>query len=214
MKIRGVEANGRKRAFEVRTAKTTFVFPFSKADPTPSGADPVVEVAPDPELGNEGFTYRLRSGREGSIHLDSVLEVNEEPQYMVDLLMYELSRTAKTKLEQSGLTAREVATELGTSPAQLYRLLDPTNYTKSFRQLVILLSLLGCDVSVQVSRRPSSRRAGARAATSKRRTATTTTRTAAPQRSVKRAAVGGARAQTEAVVHKSRSRKNQRPRVA
>jgi hypothetical protein len=42
----------------------------------------------------------------------------------------------------------------GTSPAQLYRLLDPTNHTKSMRQLLSLLHLLGFDVDVEVKPRP------------------------------------------------------------
>ena len=155
MKIRNVKANGRKRAFEVQTARGTYAFPFARTVPTPSGADPVVAVAPDPELGKEGFTYVLRSGREGSVHVDSVLEVNEDPKYMADLLMYKLSLAAKQGMEQSGLPAREVAAALDTSPAQLYRLLDPTNYTKSFRQLVQLLGILGRDVDVLVTRHSS-----------------------------------------------------------
>lgn len=30
----------------------------------------------DPELGREAITYRLESGREGSVHIDAVLEYN------------------------------------------------------------------------------------------------------------------------------------------
>jgi len=36
----------------------------------------------------------------------------------------------------------------------LYRLLDPTNYTKSLRQLMSLLYLLGAEVEVEVRDRP------------------------------------------------------------
>ena len=151
MKITRVTANGRRRAFEVRAGQHAYLFPFAKADPVPSGADPVVEVNPDPELSNEGFTYRLRSGREGTIHVDSVLEVNEDAKYMGDLLLYKLSLEAQQRMGRSGRTVRDVAQELGTSPAQLYRLLDPTNYTKSFRQLTALLNILGCSVDVQLS---------------------------------------------------------------
>ncbi len=48
---------------------------------------------------------------------------------------------------------REVARRLGTSPTQLSRLLDLTNYTKSLRQLLGLLVVLGCDVDVAVTER-------------------------------------------------------------
>jgi len=48
-------------------------------------------------------------------------------------------------------TARDVADQLETSPAQLYRLLDPANCDKSFRQLVTLLSILGGTVEMRVT---------------------------------------------------------------
>jgi len=113
----------------------------------------VTEAFVDRELGREAFTYRLASGDEGSVHLDAVLEYNEDPSYMADLALYRLSQEARQRFERSGLSAREVARSLGTSPTQLYRLLDPTNYTKSVRQLVALLYLLGCDVDVEVKER-------------------------------------------------------------
>ena len=129
------------------------LFPYAKADPPPTVEDRIVEVTPDPELGREGFTYRLESGAEGSVHIDSVLEYNEDPAYMADLALYRLSQEARAWFDSSGLSAREVARSLGTSPTQLYRLLDPTNYTKSVRQLMALLYLLGCDVEVEVKER-------------------------------------------------------------
>ena len=72
---------------------------------------------------------------------------------MADLALYRLSQRARTRFLDSGLSAREVARSLGTSPTQLYRLLDPTNYTKSLRQLMALLHLLGCDVDDEVKER-------------------------------------------------------------
>ena len=152
MKIKSVRTNGRRRAFEVETNQTTYLFPYAKCEPLPNSANPVVEVFPDPEMGLEGFTYQLKNGKLGSIHLDAVREVNRDPEYMADLLMYKLSLDAQQRFAASGITAREIARELGTSPAQLYRLLDQTNYTKSFRQLVLLLNVLGCDVGVRVTR--------------------------------------------------------------
>ena len=155
MKIQGVEANNRQHRFEVRTRRETLVFPYAKADPAPSTDDRVAEVYVDPELGREGFTYRLGSGAEGSVHIDSVLEYNEDPAYMADLALYRLTQQANDLYRASGLSAREVATRLGTSPTQLYRLLEPTNTTKSLRQLMALLHLLGYDVDVEIRRRRS-----------------------------------------------------------
>ena len=153
MKILSVAANNRRHAFEVRTRRQEFVFPYAKADPAPSTGDRVAEVLVDPELGREAFSFRLASGAEGSVHIDAVLEYNEDPSYMADLTLYRLTQEARTRFEVSGLSTREVARSLGTSPTQLYRLLDPTNYSKSLRQLLTLLYLLGCDVDVEVKDR-------------------------------------------------------------
>jgi hypothetical protein len=154
MKIFKVTANNRKHAFEVRTRRQTFLFPYAKTDPAPLRTDRVAEVFVDPELGNEGFTYRLDSGAEGSVHIDAVLEHNEDPSLMAELTLYRLTQDAQKRFEASGLSVRDVSRWLGTSPTQLYRLLDPTNYTKSVRQLISLLYLLGCEVDVEVRQRP------------------------------------------------------------
>jgi hypothetical protein len=153
MKILGVIANNRRHLFEVRTRRQDLVFPYAKADPAPSKLDRVEEVYVDDELGREAFTFRLASAAEGSVHLDAVLEYNDDPSYMADLALYRLTQEARTRFETSGLSAREVARSLGTSPTQLYRLLDPTNYTKSLRQMLSFLYLLGCDVDVEVKER-------------------------------------------------------------
>lgn len=157
MKILGVEANNRKHVFEVRTRTGTLVFPYAKANPPPSSSDRIVDVFVDPELGREGFTYELASGLEGSVHVDSVLEYNEDPSYMAELSLYRLTKEARERFDASGLSAREVARWLGTSPTQLYRLLEPTNYTKSLKQLLSLLYLLGADVELAVKDRPRRR---------------------------------------------------------
>jgi hypothetical protein len=154
VKILSVEPNNRRRLFLVHTRRGSLAFPYAHCDPRPSSSDPIKEVYVDQDLGREGFTYRLASGPEGSVHIDAVLEYNRDPAYLADLALYELSAQARTRFETSGLSAREAARRLGTSPTQLYRLLDPTNYTKSLRQLFALLSLLGYDVDVTVNERP------------------------------------------------------------
>jgi hypothetical protein len=153
MKILSVVANNRKHVFEVETRRQVLVFPYVKADPSPTPSDRVAEAFVDPELGREGFTFRLESGQEGAIHIDAVLEYNEDPSYMAELTLYRLTQEAKSRFEASGLSAREVSRWLGTSPTQLYRLLDPTNYSKSVKQLISLLYVLGCEVDVEVKER-------------------------------------------------------------
>jgi hypothetical protein len=57
------------------------VFPFSKAEPTPTPVDPVTELSVDAEAGREAFSYVLRSGRTGTVHVEQVLEYNQDPTY-------------------------------------------------------------------------------------------------------------------------------------
>jgi hypothetical protein len=150
MKIRAVSQNNRKRAFEVTTWNQQLVFPYAKANPPPSPSDPVLHVSVDEELAREGFTYALASGREGSIHVDQVLEYNQDPGYMRDMLLYRLTVEAQKRVEKSALSKREIIRRLGTSPAQFYRLLDSTNYRKSVDRMLLLLHVLDCDVDLVV----------------------------------------------------------------
>jgi hypothetical protein len=126
------------------------MLPYSKVQPTPTAGDRIAEVFVDPELAREGFTYELESGGEGSVHLDAVLEYNQDPTYMAELTLYRLTTECRERFDSSGLSAREVARRLGTSTAQLYRLLDPTNYSKSLRQMLALLYVLGYEVELEV----------------------------------------------------------------
>lgn len=163
MKIRSVKANNRKRAFEIGTWRGPFLFPYAKADPTPTASDPVQGVFVDDELGREAVTYHLASGREGSVHADQILEYNQDPGYMRDLLLYELTIEAQKCLDASPLSKREIIRRLGTSPAQFYRLLDPTNHRKSVDKVLLLLQVLDCDVDVVVRSRERGRSQNTRA---------------------------------------------------
>jgi hypothetical protein len=150
MKMKSVSANNRRKAFEVVTAKGTYVFPYAKADPRPSAADAIASVIVDPELAREAFTYTLASGDEGSVHLDQVLAYNQDPAYLRDALLYRLTIEAQKRVAESPLAKREVIRRLGTSAAQFYRLLDQTNTRKSVDRLLSLLHVLDCDVEVVV----------------------------------------------------------------
>ncbi len=156
MKIRSVVLNNRKKAFEVRTARKVYLYPYAKADPAPGAAEPVVEVFVDPELGREAFTYRVSSGREGSVHVEQVLEYNQDPSYLRNLLLYRLTIEAQKYLDRSPLSKREIIRRLGTSPAQFYRLLDPANDRKSIDKVLDLLHVLDCDVDLVVRARDGS----------------------------------------------------------
>ena len=154
MKIVAVEINKRRQAFIVRTRRAAYPLPFSQCEPAPSRSDPPIRATVDDELGREAFSYELESGRQGTIHIESVLEYNQDPDHLAELALYRLTAEAREKFDESPLSAREIARRLGTSPAQIYRLLDPTNYTKSLKQMVTLLYVLGYDLDLGVGSRP------------------------------------------------------------
>jgi hypothetical protein len=79
VQIRSVRHNNLKKVFEVGTSTKTLVFPFSKPAPGPTTEDPVTELSVDAEAGREAFTYVLHSGRTGTVHVEQVLEYNQDP---------------------------------------------------------------------------------------------------------------------------------------
>ena len=68
-------------------------------------------------------------------------------------LVYKLTVETVKRVEESGLSRRELARRLRTSVPQLYRLLDPTYTKKSIDQLVSLLQVVDCTVAFQVTKR-------------------------------------------------------------
>lgn len=154
MKIRKVGPNNRRRVFElVLGGGRQMDFPYAKLELQPSPTNRVTRAYADPELGCEAFTYELESGDEGSVHVDAVLEYNEDPDHLRDLVVHKLTIEAATRVEASTLSRRELIRRLRTSPTQFYRLLDPANTRKSIGQMISLLHLLDCDVEVIVKDR-------------------------------------------------------------
>ncbi len=154
MKIRSVTYDNRTKAFEVVTHGNRYSFPYAKLPARRSRTSLVTNVYVDDELGNEAFTYELDSGEEGTVHLDQVLDYNRDPRYQRDMLLYKLTLVAQQRVKSSLLSKRELIRRLGTSPAQFYRLLDQTNYSKSIDQLTALLAILDCQVDLVVRRKP------------------------------------------------------------
>jgi len=153
MKIRSVTHNNRKKAFIVKTSSKGLTFPYAKSDPQPGPKDPIAQVFVDKELGREGFSFVLASGAEGTVHIDQVLEYNQDPNYLKDALLYQLTIEAQQRVEASPLSKREIIRRLGTSATQFYRLMDQTNYRKSVGQLLSLLQILDCEVDLVVRAR-------------------------------------------------------------
>ena len=155
MKIKTVTHNNRKKAFEVVTYGNRYWFPYARLEVRPSSENRVKRVRVDKELDNEGFTYELQSGDEGTVHVDRVLEYNRDPRYLRDLLLYKMTLAARKRVDLTSLSKRELIRRLGTSPAQFYRLLDQTNYHKSLDKLMALLHILDCEVDLVVREKSS-----------------------------------------------------------
>lgn len=151
MKIRKVKVNNRKRQLEmtVRSGEM-YAMPYARLDPRPSRSNCPERAYVDPEMGHEAVVYVLASGEEGAVHIDHVLEYNQDPSLLAELLIHKLSVEARRRVDRSGLSRRELARRLGTSVPQLYRLLDPANTSKHMSQLVSLLHVLGCEVELVV----------------------------------------------------------------
>ena len=130
-----------------------FSYPFARCDPEPTPSDRIVKYFIDDELAREAVTYTLESGAEGFVHSEMALDYNREPTYMRDMLLHQLTVDALKSLEADPLPKREITRRLGTSATQLYRLLDPTNYSKSVDSMLELLTVLGCDVELSVRKR-------------------------------------------------------------
>jgi len=95
VKIRSVTANNCKNEFVLVTdAGVEYAFPYAQAMPAPTPDDPLAELFVNEKLGREAVNYRLHSGHEGSVHLEQVLEYNEVPEYLADLLLYRLTLEA------------------------------------------------------------------------------------------------------------------------
>jgi hypothetical protein len=125
-------------------------FPWARLDPAPSESDRIADARVDPELANEAVTFHLQSGVEGTLHQEQVLEYHRDPDYLRQLVLHRLTVAALRRRERSSLGARELARRMRTSPAQLYRLLDPTNTRKTVDAMIRLLQALDAEVEVRV----------------------------------------------------------------
>ncbi len=157
MKIRSLQMNNHRKVFVIRTYKERHEYPYALLDTRPTDDDKIVDAWVDPELAREAFTYRLESGAEDSVHIDRVLEYCQDPSYMRDLLLYKLTLAAKRLVDASPLGIRELSRRLGTSPTQLYRVLDEENNRKSLDRVFELLSVLQCRIDIHSKARPVKR---------------------------------------------------------
>ena len=157
MKIKSVKYNNRRKVFSLHTDRGELEFPYACADPQPVRGNYVREAFADPELGNEGFTYRLESGEEGAIHGDSVLEQNQDPDHLSELMLYHLTLALRETIKNSLLSKREIIKKSKISAPQLYHLLNPANSRKSASQIFRVLYALNHDLEFSICPRRSQR---------------------------------------------------------
>jgi hypothetical protein len=150
VKITEVHYNNRRKVFSVSTAGNCLELPYSAVQPVPAKDNYVRNVYADSELGNEAFTFVLESGEEGSVHLDSVLEFNRDPEHMTNLMLYHLTLSLQKAVDASGISKRELIRRLKTSPAQFYRVLDTSSSQKSFGQIFKMLFALHHDPQILI----------------------------------------------------------------
>lgn len=153
MKIKSVIVNNKKKSLEIFVGKKSYSFPFSKLRLKPAAKNPIKKIEVDRELASQAVTYHLGDGSEDTVHMDEFLWYNRDPKYVRDLLLYQLTSDAQDIIQEAGLSKNEIIRRLGTSPSQLYRLLDTTNYRKSIDEMLRLLAVLGCEVKLQVKRK-------------------------------------------------------------
>jgi hypothetical protein len=150
VRIDSVKLNNKRRVFEIELGGKRYPFPYEKSEVVPTSDDPVVSIEIDWETAYEGFVYHLASGAEGYVHGEQALDYNRDPEYMRELLVHRLTVEANERIKKSRLSKREIIRRLGTSPAQFYRLVDPTYYGKTVDAMMELLRALDCEIEVVV----------------------------------------------------------------
>ena len=151
MKIKSVGANNRKKAIEIETAKGHLAIPFSRLELKPTLKNGITDIYVDKELASRAVTYVLASGDEASVHLDAFLDYNKDPDFLRNAALHQLTVEAVKLMKKSNLSKQEVIRRLKTSPSQLYRLLDPANYSKSLDEMLRLVSVLGYRVEWSIT---------------------------------------------------------------
>ena len=93
--------------------------PYVKLNVPPSTSDPVVRTFVDRSQGRDEFRYVLKSGRQGTVDVDTIWDYNDPPVALRDRLLNKLTRDAQRLMRSTPLSVREISRRLSTSPAQI-----------------------------------------------------------------------------------------------
>lgn len=158
-KIRTVSFSNRKREFYVGVGKELYVVSYSYFSPSIFEGAIIAKAAPDPEQGNTGVEFHLKSGEVGWFHLDHVLAYVGDPEYWRKMTLYNVSLKAQKLFQEKKMSVRGLARAMNTSTAQIYRLLNQANYDKTLDQMFKVIKILGGDVHVDITSKKFSERA-------------------------------------------------------
>lgn len=145
-RVKRVIADEEQRCFHVFFAHRVLPFPYARCDPRPTRRNPIVRLFVDKGVDRRGFTYVLRSGVDGCVLLDYVLDHNCDPGYLGDMLLYKLSLAAQDRWSSTAVSLARVNERGGLRPGRVQEILEQTNYRKTLDELVTLLHALGYDV--------------------------------------------------------------------
>ena len=147
MKVTDVKIDSRKKELVITAGRKTFRYPLAFV----SSGDGVIAAEADQETGNEAITCLLASGNTRTVHLDDIRAQLGDADYLREQMLYGMTLQAQKSVRERRVAKRGLCRLLHTSPAQVYRLLDQTCYSKTVDQMLRLLQVLGCTVKLEIS---------------------------------------------------------------
>ncbi len=138
-KFKSVDHDNKKKVFHLEyTSGLKIECPYSALGIKKA----VVEAVPDKESGRHSFYFVLENGQKEVVPFDQPLHIVQNPEYVREQTLYEVTKQLNEFLKKSNVSKRELARRLETSLSQLARLLDTTNYKKELSRLIELAAML------------------------------------------------------------------------
>ena len=157
-KFSEIKPNYRKGALEVTLRKgrrlKTYALPFTAfAGMNIGPRNRFVSITIDKELRDQGASFRLADGAEGSFPSDLVL-YHCEPSYAWSPLS-QIERTLKGKFGKSRLAVRVVADALQAYPSRVIRLLEENRGSRQLPRILKLAEKAGYRLEFRLKKTPA-----------------------------------------------------------